>query len=259
MADVRPRQFGDVNQAVHAVEVDEGAEVDDVRDLSLDNVAGVEAIEDALPLVLALLFEDGATREDDVVARAVELDHLRAELLAEKLVEILHAANVHERRRQEAADAEVENQPALDDLDDATGDGLARLRCSLDPLPRQFEARSLLGQDQAAFRVLLREDERVDLLADLNLVRGIDGAANRQLRNRDDTLRLVADVDENLVLVDTHDGAVHDLPLVDLGESGVVIGDAFAVRADDPDAVVSRRRRHVACHLQRRVSIARAT
>src|SRR5262249_22754262 len=88
VVDVRPRKLGDVNQSVHAVEVDEGAEVDDVRDLPLDDVAGVELVEDALALVLALLLEHRAARQDDVVARAVELDHLAAKLLTEKLVQI---------------------------------------------------------------------------------------------------------------------------------------------------------------------------
>jgi hypothetical protein len=40
VVDVRPGKLGDVDQAVDAVEVDEGAEVDDVRDLALDDVAG---------------------------------------------------------------------------------------------------------------------------------------------------------------------------------------------------------------------------
>ena len=52
--------LGDVDQSVHAVEVDERAEVDDVRDLSFDDVAGLELVEDLLPLLLALLFEHGA-------------------------------------------------------------------------------------------------------------------------------------------------------------------------------------------------------
>ena len=134
VVDVRPRELGDVDQAVHAVEVDERAEVDDVRDLALDHVAGLKLVEDLLALLLALLLEHGAAREHDVVARAVELDHLRAQLLAEELVEVLHAADVDERRRQEAAHAEVEDQTALDDLDHAAVDRLAGLggasRCS---------------------------------------------------------------------------------------------------------------------------------
>src|SRR6478672_9740566 len=87
----------------------------------------------------------------------------------------------------------------------------------------------------ASLGVHLREHERVDLLADRDLVRRIDGPANRQLRDRDDALRLVADVDENLVLVDAHDRAMDDLALVDLGEGGLVVRDEFPVRACRPD------------------------
>ena len=105
----------------------------------------------------------------------------------------------------------------------------------LDPLPRELEARALLGEDQPALGVLLREDERVDLLADRDLVGRVDRPADRQLGDGDDALGLVADVDEHLVLVHADDRAVHDLALVDLGERGVVVGDELPVGARDPD------------------------
>src|SRR5213593_1027132 len=138
MVHVRPRELRDVDEPVHAVEVDERAEVDDVRDLAFDDVAGLELVEDLLPLLLALLLEHGAAREHDVVPRAVELDHLAAELLTEEFVEVLDAADVDERRRQEAAHAEVEDQTALDDLDHAAVDGLAALGRRLDRLPGEL-------------------------------------------------------------------------------------------------------------------------
>jgi len=96
---VAPRQLGDVDQAVHAVEIDERAEVDDVRDRAVDDVARVEPVEDRLPHLLAFVLEHRPPRQHDVVARAVELDHLAAQLLAEELVEVLDAANVDQRRR----------------------------------------------------------------------------------------------------------------------------------------------------------------
>ena len=189
MVHVAPRELGDVDEAVHAVEVDERAEVDDVGDLALDHVARVEPVEDRLPHLLALVLEHGAAGEDDVVARAIELDDLAAKLLAEELVEILDAADVHERRGQEAAHAEVEDEAALDDLDRLADDRLARLGSSFDPLPGKLEAGALLREDEPPFGVLLREDERVDLLADGDLVGRVDGAADRQLGDRDDALR----------------------------------------------------------------------
>src|SRR6185437_2329999 len=170
--------------------------------LSLDNVARVEPVEDRLTHLLALVLEDGATREYDVVPRAVELDHLAAELLAHELVEVLHAADVDERRRQEAANAQVEDETALDDLDHPAVDGLARLGRALDRLPGHLEAGALLGEDQPALGVLLRQDERVDLVADADLVRRVDRAPDRELGDRDHAFGLVADVDQHLVLVD---------------------------------------------------------
>src|SRR4029079_8244863 len=99
--------------------------------------------------------------------RAVELDHLAAELLAEELVQILDAADVDERRGQEAAHAEVEDQAAIDHLDHLAVDGLAALGGGLDRLPGHLEPGALLRQDQTALGVLLGEDERVDLVAEV--------------------------------------------------------------------------------------------
>src|ERR671919_2843266 len=238
VVDVAPRKLGNVDEPVDALEVDEGAEVDDVRDRPLDDVAGREAIENRLPHLLALLLEDRTAREDDVVPAAVELDHLAAQRLAHELVEVLDAADVHERSGQEAAHAEVEDETALDDLDHDALDGLAALGCALDPLPRHLEARALLGEDEPSLGVLLCHHERIDLVAQLHLVGRVDRAAYGELGDRDDAFGLVADVDEDLVLVDADDLAAHDLALVDDGEGRVVVGDQLAVRTPGPDAVI---------------------
>ena len=229
MVDVRPRQLGDVDQAVDAVEVDERAEVDDVGDRALDDLAGLQPVEDALAVLLALLLEHRATGEHDVVAGAVELDHLALDRLAHVLVEVRDAADVDQRRGQEAAHAEVDDQAALDDLDDRALDGLAGLGRRLDAPPRLLEAGALLGQDQPAVLVLLGEDERVDLLAELDLVAGIHRLADRQLAGGDDALGLVADVDEDFVVVDPDDVAGDDVPLGEGVQSGVVVGDDLTV------------------------------
>ena len=147
----------------------------------------------------------------------------------EVLVEVRHAADVDQRGGQEAAHPEVDDQAALDDLDDGALDRLAGLGGGLDAAPGLLEAGALLGQDQAAVLVLLGEDEGVDLLAQLDLVVRVDRLADRQLVGGDDALALVADVDEDLVLVDADDLAGDDVALLEGGERGVVVGDDLPV------------------------------
>ena len=63
---------------------------------------------------------------------------------------------------------------------------------------------------------------------------GVDRAPDRQLVDRDDALGLVADVDQDLVLVDTDDEAGDDVTLVEVGEGRVVVRNQLAVDLD-PD------------------------
>ena len=90
-------------------------------------------------------------------------------------------------------------------------------RGGLDPAPGLLEAGALLGEDQAPLLVLLGEDERVDLLAELDLLGRVHRLADRELVGGDDALRLVADVDEDLVLVDAHDLAADHVALARRG------------------------------------------
>ncbi len=216
MVDVAPRELGDVDQAVDAVEVDERAEVDDVRDHALHLGTGREPIEDLLALLASLLLEHGTARQHDVVAAAVELDHL-------------------------AANAEVDDQTALDDLDHSALDRLAALGGRLDPAPRLLEPGALLRQDQTPVGVLLLQHQSVDLVADRDLFVRVDRPADRELRDRDDALALVADVDQDLVLVDTDDRAADHVALAEVGQRAVVVGDELAVHLDHPGVVIHGR------------------
>ena len=223
VVDVAPRELGDVDQAVDAVEVHERAELDDVGDDALDHLAGLELVEDLLAHLAPLVLEHRAPGEHHVVPVPVQLDDLALELAAEELVEVLDPADVHQRGGQEPAHAEVEDQAALDDLDDRALDVLAGGGRGLDALPRLLEARALLGEDQAAVLVLLLHDQRVDPLAEGDLVLGLDALADRQLGERDDALALVADVDQDLVLVDPDHPPGDHVPLREDRERQVVV------------------------------------
>ena len=154
-------------------------------------------------------------------------------------MQIAHAAQVDERRGQEAAQADVDDETALDDLDDRTGDDLFVLLLLLDRAPRTFVLRALLRKDQATVLVLLLEDEGFDLLAERHDLVRVDVVADRELLARDDALGLVADVEQHLVGVDLDDLPVHEIAVVERDDRRVDgVGERHAAEVVDDDVLL---------------------
>ncbi len=76
VVDAPPGDVGDVQQAVDAAEIDEGAVVGDVLDHAVEDLAFLEALDQLGALLGAGLLQHGAARDDDVAARAVHLEDL---------------------------------------------------------------------------------------------------------------------------------------------------------------------------------------
>ena len=96
-----PRHVGDVQQAVDAAEVDEGAVVGDVLHDAFEDDALFEHLQGLLLELRALALHDGAARDDDVAARAVELQHREVAALADEAIEVARRADVGVRAGQE--------------------------------------------------------------------------------------------------------------------------------------------------------------
>ena len=76
MANALPGHVGDVQQAVHAAEVDERAVVGEVLDDALDALAFLQGASSCFALGAVLGFEHRTARNHHVVALLVELDDL---------------------------------------------------------------------------------------------------------------------------------------------------------------------------------------
>src|SRR5205085_5873295 len=126
---------GGVHQAVHAPEVDEGAEVDDGRDRAGAALTGLEVLEELLALLGVGLLEVGTAGQHHVVAVLVELDDLALELPADIGREVADPAKFDEGCGQEAPQADVDDETALDDLDDRALDDAACLLDGFDVAP----------------------------------------------------------------------------------------------------------------------------
>ena len=181
------------------------------------------------------LLEPRTARQDHVVAVLVELDDLGLDLLADVRLEVADAAHLDERGGQEAAEADVDDEATLDDLDDGAGDDAVLFLDLLDRAPGALVLRALLGQDQTAFLVLLLENEGLDLVADLDDLGGVDVVLDGQLARGDDALGLVADVEQDLVAVDLDDATFDDVAVVEVLDRRVDRGEEVFRRADVVD------------------------
>ena len=245
VVDVLPGQLGDVNQAVDTTEIDERAKVDDGGNDAGAHLALLQGVQEVRADLGLGLLEPCAAGQDHVVAVLVEFDDLRFDLATDVGGEVADATHLDKGGRQEATQADVEDQAALDDLDDGTGNDAVLFLDLFDLAPRTLVLSALLRQEEAAFLVFLLEDEGLDLVAHGDDVVGVDVVLDGQLTREDDTLGLVADVEEDLVVVDLDDSALDDVAIVEVLD-GLVDGcDQVCFRTNVVDSDLRRIRGHV--------------
>src|SRR5579864_5242598 len=115
MIDAPPGNVGDVQQAVDAAEIDEGAVVGDVLDHAVDDLALFEVLHQLLALLGAGFFQHGAARHDDVAAAAVHFQDLERLLVVHQRRHVADRPDIDLRARQEGhRTVEIDGEAALD-------------------------------------------------------------------------------------------------------------------------------------------------
>ena len=135
--------------------------------------------------------------------------------------EVLDATEVDEGGGQEAAQTDVEDKAALDDLDDLALDVLASVELLLDAVPSTLVLGALLGEDQTAVLVLLLENEGLNGVAQVHDVSGVGVLADGQLADGNNALRLEADVKQDLIALNLDNGTRDKITLVEIGNGTV--------------------------------------
>ena len=183
VVDAAPGHVGDVQQAVDAAQVDEGAVVGDVLDEAVDDLALLEAGDDVGALLGARLFQHGAARDDDVAAAAIHLEDLERLRLMHQRADVAHRADVDLRAGKERHGAvEIDGEAALDLVEDDARDLLVLLEHLLEARPALLAARLVARQDGFTERVLDALQVDLDLVADLEVRRLAVEARTRAAR-----------------------------------------------------------------------------
>src|SRR5258705_1490253 len=89
--DAAPRHVRDVEQAIHAAEVDERPEVGDVLDDALPDLVLLQLLHELFALPGSFVFQDHAAGDDDVAAAPGQLDDLELGILADEVLDVLQA------------------------------------------------------------------------------------------------------------------------------------------------------------------------
>ena len=218
MIDAAPGHVGDVQQAVDAAQVNEGAVIGDVFDHAFHDLAAFQDFHGLGLFFLHGFFEDGFAGQHDIAALLVDLDDAHLKLFAAQAVEVAHGAHIDLRSGQKGADADVDGQAALDALDDAALDHGPFAVGALDLIPDLHPLGFFAGQDDIAVGILGLFQENIDGIA------GFDGdlaAIVHKLLNRDDPLGFESDIDNDSAAGDGDDSSLDDFSF------GKTLGSSF--------------------------------
>src|SRR5665213_3576732 len=166
--DAPPGDVGDMQQAIDAAQVHEGAVVGDVLDHAVDDLALFEILHQRLALLGAGLFQHGAARHHDIAAAAIHFQNLELLRHVHQRGDVADRANVDLAARQEGHGAvEIDGEAALDLVEDDSGHLLVVLEGGLELAPALLAPCLVTRQNRFAKRVLDALQIDLDDVADL--------------------------------------------------------------------------------------------
>jgi hypothetical protein len=208
MIDAPPGDVGDMQQAVDAAQIHEGAVVGDVLHDAVDHLPLFEVGDDLVTLLGAALLEHGAAGDDDVAAAAVHFQDVERLRHVHQRADVADRTNVDLRARQEGHGAvEVDGEAALNLIEDDALDLLIGLEGLFELDPALFAPRLVARDHGLAQRVLDALEIDLDFLADGG---GRIAAVAGEFLEGDAAFGLQTDVDDGDVLLDGDDAPLDD-------------------------------------------------
>ena len=224
VVDTAPAEVGDVDEAIHAAEVDEHTVAGDVLDHAFQHLTLLEVADNLGLLSLDLVLDESLVADNDVLVLMVDFDDLELHLLVDIHIVVADGFDVDLRTGKEGLDVveHGDNETALGAALDITGDDLLVVVSLIDALPALQDAGLLVTEHQLAIGILLALD------IDLNLVAGLQVGVVAHLADGDDTVALGSHIDDHFALGDGDDGTFDNFLL---GErvKALVIGLVFVV------------------------------
>ena len=170
MIDASVRHVADVQQTVHASQVDEGAVLGQILDHPGEHRTFFQMLQSFGALLGLLAFQQFLARDHDVAALFVQLDHSHFDGLALHRIQIADGAQIHLGSREKRMRAvNVDGESTLDAVEHDSMDGLLLVIRFLDFFPGVNALRLLVREVDVAFLDFALAAHDVDRIAGLEL------------------------------------------------------------------------------------------
>ncbi len=218
MRNTTPREVGDVDKTVDTTKVNEYTVGGDILNSALEDLTLLELGDDLLLLLLELGLDKGLVRDDDIAELSVDLNNLELHGLADEDVVVADGLDIDLRTGEESLDTEyVNNHTTLGTALDVTLNDLVVLESCIDAVPCTDGACFLVRELKLTVLVLLI------LYVDLYLVTDLEIGIVAELVTANDAVRLEADINDDLALVEGDYDAIDNVLLLERRESLVIL------------------------------------
>ena len=172
LVDAAPGDLADMQQAVHAADVDEGAVVGQAADRAAHGFAFADLGVAAFFHAALFFFGEGAAVDHYIFVGHIELDDAAADFLSDQLFHFGRVAYAAARGRHEGAHPNIHAEAALDDAGDRAHDGRFVGEGLLQRRPVLGLRDLLAGEFVVAFRIAALDRNR-------HLVAGLHASRRR--------------------------------------------------------------------------------
>ena len=213
-----PRQIGDVNQTVHATQVDEHTVVGDVLDGTLEYLTLLELGHDLFLLLFELGLDECLVAHNNIAEVLVDLHDLELHGLVNVVIIVADGAYVDLRTGQEGLDAKyIDDHTTLGAALDVTLDDLVVLKRFVNAVPALGLTCTTVREHELTLLVL------TVFYIHFNSVTHLEVGVVTEFANGNDAVRLSTDVNHYLALVDRDNSTFGHFILLELVQ-GVVVG-----------------------------------
>ena len=211
-----PGHLRDMKQAVRAAKINKSAEICNVLHNACHNVACMDSLH-KLFLFLSLLSKKKLLAvTDDAASSGIELSDHEFDLLSRILGQISLIGIGNEACRNEYSGLlDIHAQSAVKYLGYRRFQNFLCLKCFLKTLVAFLSRKSLVSQDNLSFAVVYFQYFRFHGIAHMHRICEHDGAVVRVLALCNNTVCLISDIQDDLIIFHIDDSTLHDLSISD--------------------------------------------